>query len=215
MKGIEPLNTKQKRIIAFGCIFVIIATVVTLTVSAVYNNTSENETAVETETQKDTDVRPAEPVNQTETIEETQEVVQEETPDVEYVQYYTDADAIDIAKVLYKECRGVPSVTEQACVAWTILNRVDNQQSSIHDVVRSPRQFAFSSSTKVDSTLLELAYDVLERWNAEKNGEVEVGRVLPKEYIYFNGRNGHNWFRDKFSGSYNTWDYSLPSPYES
>ena len=131
-----------------------------------------------------------------------------------YIQYYTEQDAIDIAKVLYHECRGVPSVTEQACVAWTVLNRVDLYNSTVYAVVRAPHQFAFYESAPVHDDLLDLAYDVLDRWSHEKNGEINVGRVLPKEYIYFEGRNGHNHFRDNYSGSYNLWDYSLESPYK-
>lgn len=130
-------------------------------------------------------------------------------------EYYTDNDAVDIAKVLYRECRGVPSVTEQACVAWTILNRVDNNNASIHDVVSSPHQFAFSENTPVDETLLNLAYDVLERWNSEKNGETNVGRVLPESYLWFEGHSGHNYFRNRYDGDFTVWSYSLESPYES
>lgn len=129
--------------------------------------------------------------------------------------YYTDSDAIDIAKVLYRECRGVPSVTEQACVVWTILNRVDNNNASIHDVVSSPHQFAFTENTPVDETLLNLAYDVLERWNSEKNGETNVGRVLPESYLWFEGHSGHNYFRNQYDGDFTVWSYSLESPYES
>lgn len=129
--------------------------------------------------------------------------------------YYTDSDAVDIAKVLYRECRGVPSVTEQACVAWTILNRVDNNNASIHDVVSSPHQFAFTENTPVDETLLNLAYDVLERWNSEKNGETNIGRVLPESYLWFEGHSGHNYFRNRYDGDYTVWSYSLESPYES
>ena len=132
-----------------------------------------------------------------------------------YIQYYTEQDAIDIAKVLYRECRGVPSVTEQACVAWTVLNRVDCDNSTIYSVIRAPNQFAFNESTKVDETLLELAYDVLGRWNREKNGDTDVGRALPIEYRYFEGYDGHNHFRDQYDGSYSIWDYSMSSPYES
>lgn len=131
------------------------------------------------------------------------------------IQYYTEQDVIDIAKVLYHECRGVPSKTEQACVAWTILNRVDYHSSTVHSVVRSPNQFAFYENAPVWDELLDLADDVLYRWSREKAGEKNVGRVLPREYIYFEGRNGHNYFRDSYSGSYNIWDYSLESPYES
>lgn len=129
--------------------------------------------------------------------------------------YYTEQDAIDIAKVLYRECRGVPSKTEQACVAWTILNRVDKNNSSIRSVITAPNQYAFSDNTKLDRELLELAYDVLSRWSDEKDGIADVGRVLPCDYLYFEGRNGRNHFRNRYNGNYDIWDYSLPSPYES
>lgn len=74
--------------------------------------------------------------------------------------------------------------------------------------------FGINESTTVDDSLLDLASDVLWRWNSEKNGEAEVGRVLPKEYTYFAGRGGHNYFRNGFDGEYSIWDYSLESPYE-
>lgn len=128
---------------------------------------------------------------------------------------YTDSDAIDIAKVLYGECRGVLSTTERACVVWTILNRVDSNNATIHDVVSSPQQFAFAENTPVDETLLSLAYDVLERWNDEKNGEINVGRVLPASFCWFEGRDNRNYFRNQYNGDYIVWDYSLESPYES
>lgn len=145
---------------------------------------------------------------------EPNDTAEELEPEDSYVQYYTEQDAIDIAKVLYHECRGVPSKTEQACVAWTVLNRVDKHDSTVYSIVRAPYQFAFYENAPVWNELLDLAYDVLERWNREKNGETDVGRVLPKEYTFFSGRNGHNYFRDSYKGEYNIWDYSLNSPYQ-
>lgn len=101
----------------------------------------------------------------------SQEEVVTETADEPYITiYYTEQDVIDIAKVLYNECRGVSNKTEQACVAWTVLNRADNQGISIAEVIRAENQFAFSENTIVDDTLLDLASDVLWRWNMEKNG---------------------------------------------
>lgn len=131
-------------------------------------------------------------------------------PDV----YYTEQDAIDIAKVLYRECGGVPSKTEQACVAWTILNSVDHNNSTIYSDIRVPNRYVFVENTPVRPDLLELSYDVLERWSREKRGETDVGRVLPKDYLYFVGDGKHNYFRNKFRGDYQVWDYSLESPYE-
>ena len=48
----------------------------------------------------------------------SQEEIVTETADEPYITiYYTEQDIIDIAKVLYNECRGVNSKTEQACPA--------------------------------------------------------------------------------------------------
>lgn len=135
-------------------------------------------------------------------------------PVQEYITYFTEDDVVDLAKVLVRECGGVPSKTEQACVAWCVLNRVDKYESSIYDVLREPNQFAFSESAEVREDLYELAKDILQRWNDEKNGIADSGRVLPQEYIYFHGDGVHNYFRNAFSGNYDTWDYSLESPYE-
>lgn len=135
-------------------------------------------------------------------------------PAQEYITYFTEDDAVDLAKVLVKECGGVPSKTEQACVAWCVLNRVDKYESSIYDVLREPNQFSFSESAEVREDLYELAKDILQRWNDEKNGIADSGRVLPQEYIYFHGDGVHNYFRNAFSGNYDIWDYSIESPYE-
>ena len=58
-----------------------------------------------------------------------------------------------------------------------------------------------------------LAVDVLERWQAERDGQADVGRVLPPEYQYFEGRGGRNWFSAKWK-SQEYWDWGLDSPYE-
>lgn len=124
-----------------------------------------------------------------------------------------------IAKTIYGEARGIESVTEQACVAWTILNRVDAGYGNIVTVITTPNQFAYSQDAlTVDDygrDLVELALDVISRWEREHAGEKNVGRVLPKKYLWFGGENGHNWFRDDYRKYNHIWNYSLPSPYES
>lgn len=135
------------------------------------------------------------------------------TPTPELKQYFTDNDVNLIAKVLYTECRGLPTL-EQACVAWVVLNRVDNGRygSSISAVVTAPSQFAYYSGTPVTQTQYNIALDVLTRWNLEKNGQSDVGRVLPSNYLYFHGDGRHNYFKTSVNSGY-YWDYSLSSPY--
>lgn len=129
--------------------------------------------------------------------------------------YYTKDDIVMLAKLLYQECGGVPSDTEKACVAWTVLNRVDEYGESISDVVTAPNQFAYYADRPIEDALYQLAEDVLTRWNDEKNGEDHVGRVLPHDYLWFSGDGAHNHFRNAYKGQFSIWDYSLETPYES
>ena len=121
-----------------------------------------------------------------------------------------------IAKTLYGEARGC-STTEQAAVAWCILNRVDDSSGlwpdDIIGVVTQENQFiGYSPEHPVMPELYDLAMDVLERWQKEQNGETNVGRVLPKEYCYFQGDGKHNYSRQEFEGG-QTWDWSVETPY--
>jgi hypothetical protein len=132
----------------------------------------------------------------------------------EYATYYTEEDVAMLAKLLYGECRGVDSETEQACVAWVVLNRVDDDEKPINDIITSPYQFAYNSSAPILEDLYILSEDVLMRWSMEKQGVADVGRVLPADYTYFAGDGEHNYFRNAYIGG-TKWDYSMESPYES
>lgn len=157
-----------------------------------------------------------------ETIEETTEELLKETEETstEEKVYYSEDEysAVILAKTMYGEARGVYSVTEQACIAWTILNRVDYYGGSVYEVATSPNQFAYSYSfATIDDygrDLVALSRDILGRWEAEKQGVENVGRVLPSDYMWYAGDGYHNYFRNSYEGGPD-WDYSLPSPYES
>lgn len=137
------------------------------------------------------------------------------TPTLEPI-YYTEDEVTIVAKVLYDECRGVASDTEKACIVWTICNRVDAGYGvTITDVVVAHGQFAYRRSAPVWEELYELAHDVLRRWNDERNGKADVGRVLPSDYLWYSGWGGHNHFRNDYNAAYGYWDYSLTSPYSS
>lgn len=129
--------------------------------------------------------------------------------------HYNVLDVEVMAKILYREARGISSKTEQACVGWVICNRVDaGYASTPTEVMTAPNQFAYIENTPIVPELYALAGDVLDRWSREKNGETDVGRVLPKEYLWFSGDGQKNHFRNQYSGG-TRWDYSLLSPYES
>ncbi len=134
----------------------------------------------------------------------------------EEIQPYTEADVYMLSRLIYTEARGVSSRTEQAAVVWCVVNRLDNPKRGYADisaVVTAPHQFAYRTEAPVIAKFRELAVDVLERWQAEKQGQTEVGRVLPAEYEYFEGDGRRNYFSISWQ-SEEYWDWSLPSPYE-
>ena len=137
-------------------------------------------------------------------------------PAVEPAKLYTEADVEMLARLIYTEARGVRSKTEQAAVVWVVLNRLDNPnrlQKTIAEVVCAPYQFDYRPWVPVTDEFKALAADVLERWQAEKSGVEDVGRVLPAEYQYFEGWGGRNWFSAKWK-SQEYWGWGLASPYE-
>lgn len=128
---------------------------------------------------------------------------------------YSAADVDMLARLIYTEARGVESRTEQAAVVWCVLNRLDNPnrlQKTIAEVITAPYQFDYRPWVPLETEFQELAVDVLERWQAEKRGKSDVGRVLPAEYQYFNGYGGRNYFREEWKSA-DYWDWSLSSPY--
>lgn len=119
-----------------------------------------------------------------------------------------------VARTIWGEAEGVASRDEQAAVAWCILNRVDAWGKTIEEVVTAPSQFHgyYRVKGEVPENFRYLAADVMNRWNAEKKGSKDVGRVLPAGYLYFVGDGDRNHFTKEW-GTRNYWDWSLPSPY--
>ena len=136
-----------------------------------------------------------------------------------------DMEATMLAKTMYGEANvlrwygdkfGVSYQARQAAVAWVALNRVDagGFGEDLYEVLTSPNQFAYDPDAPVTDDLLELAWDVLYRWWAEKDGEMDVGRTIPPEYLYFDGDGKENYFRIEYQGTGDVWDWSLPDPYK-
>ena len=118
-----------------------------------------------------------------------------------------------IAKTIYGEARGC-STLEQSAVIWCILNRVDAGYGSIEHVITKPYQFTgYNEDNPVLDEYVGLAIDVLIRWQAEKHCIGDVGRTLPATYLWFYGDGKHNYFRDKYDGDYNVWNWDCLNPY--
>lgn len=155
------------------------------------------------------------------TVEEKEAVVKVEAVDSDKL--YTEDDVIAAAKMVWGEAGAVPDIKngntvvstkcQQAATIWTALNRYDmGGFNSIKAVIANPGAYhAYFESNPATDELVELARDVLDRWNREKNGETDVGRVLPADYIYFHGDGTHNYFRNEFEGGTRwAWDYGDP-----
>lgn len=139
--------------------------------------------------------------------------------EAQWPRLYSDADAIALAKLTWGEARGVPVLeingqsvstrAQQAAVMWTVLNRFDEgYEDSIIGVITAKGQFhGYSAEHPIEEDLLELAYDVLDRWSAEKHGET-VERELPSGYLWFHGDGTWNHFRDAYKNG-NKWDWSI------
>ena len=128
---------------------------------------------------------------------------------------YSESDVELIARTVWREARGIPSMAEKAAVVWCILNRVDDDrwEDSIVEVVTAPHQFAYDAKAPVTEELRWLAEDVLERWKREKEGKSEVGRVLPPEYVFFDGDGSHNRFHKEYEHTGEYWEFEAESPY--
>ena len=156
-------------------------------------------------------------INALENPTEQEEKEQELEIDIPNIEKKYKDEIPYIARTVWGEARGC-SETEQAAVIWCILNRVDSSirymPDNIIDVVTQKHQFlGYVKTFPVTEKIRELVIDVLTRWEMEKAGVENVGRVLPPEYMWFYGDGRHNHFRDSYRGG-NRWDWSLDSPYE-
>ena len=155
-----------------------------------------------------------------------EEEKEKEAKYAEWHELYTKEDVIAAAKLLWGEARGVPDLVigdrvissecQQAAVLWTVLNRYDaGYGDSVTAVITAPGQYhGYSESNPVDSDLLDLTIDVLNRWTHEKWDGDSIGRVLPEDYMWFHGDGTYNYFRNEFeSDSYWTWELFDPYTY--
>lgn len=128
----------------------------------------------------------------------------------------TVAELQTLAKIVYQEARGIPQKSHQAAIIWCILNRLDNGYwgDDIITVATYPNAFAWVPDTPVEEEFMDLAIDVVTRWNWEKQGLQDVGRTLPATYLYFTGDGDFNYFTREWKGT-EYWDWSLPDPYNS
>lgn len=96
-----------------------------------------------------------------------------------------------LAKLLYGEANDeCVNDCERSMVIWCVLNRIDSGISwfgnTIEEIVTKPGQFTgYHEDAPITEQDLTLVNDVASRWAREKAGDQNVGRTLPKEYLFF------------------------------
>lgn len=127
----------------------------------------------------------------------------------------TEDEEIMLAQTLYGEdrnCGDADDTMRQAAVIWSIFNRCDAWGQSVDEVVTHDQYHGWYRDQRHPEWAHEIVRDVAIRWAREKMGETDVGRVLPKEYLFFSNGGAHEKFRTTYrNGQY--WDWSLPNPY--
>lgn len=138
---------------------------------------------------------------------------------------FTDEEVTILAQVMQSESQicywngtkyGVSYKARQAAVAWCALNRYDagTWGDTLKEVLTRPKQFAYHQDVEPSEEMLTLAEDIIARWAIEKTGTENVGRTLPADYYYFEGDGRENHFRKTYEKTGQTWDWTLPDPYQ-
>ncbi|MBR3252653.1 hypothetical protein IKF84_01095 [Candidatus Saccharibacteria bacterium] len=129
----------------------------------------------------------------------------------------TENQAVILAKIIYLYSHGVPSVTSQACVGWTVMNSIDASGGGV-DIGTIAPNFHYDASLPTTDDfgrdLLPLARDVIFRWKAGRAGVTNNGRVLPGGYYYATSTGSAVTFTTAPGGG-TTWNYSYTTPYGS
>lgn len=156
---------------------------VTTTVASITTTTSSTTTTTttsEVETMTTTEVAVAE----TEASEE----------ECRKITRVSDEELVMLAKTLSQE-GGCCSYTQQCCVIWTVLNRVDSCEwpNTVYENLVKPDQFAYKPSKDYTEAHYQVVLDVVSAW--ENGGD----RLLGPDYQYFYGDDWRNHFYGKNS----------------
>lgn len=139
-----------------------------------------------------------------------------EAPEVErtgLVTYQTFGEALERAnaavpdelaelagRAVWGEAGGIQDYAQRAAVIWCACNRADAWDMDIGDVLTVDQFHGLAIRGEVPPQHVELARDVLARWTLESEGWVDVGRVLPSRFLYFEGNGVINLFSTEYGG---------------
>lgn len=129
------------------------------------------------------------------------------------VTYETFGEALERAKAavpdelaelagqaIWGEAGGIQDYAQRAAVVWCACNRADAWDMDIGEVLTVDQFHGLAIRGEVPAEHVELARDVLARWTLEAEGWVDVGRVLPSRFLYFEGNGIVNLFSTEYGG---------------
>lgn len=103
-------------------------------------------------------------------------------------------------RAIWGEAGGIQDYAQRAAVVWCACNRADAWDMDIGDVLNVEAFHGLAIRGTVPEQHVELARDVLARWTMEAEGWVDVGRVLPSRFLYFEGNGIVNLFSTEYGG---------------
>lgn len=103
-------------------------------------------------------------------------------------------------RAIWGEAGGIPDEAQRAAVVWCACNRADAWDMEIGEVLTVDQFHGLAIKGKVPEQHVELARDVLARWTLKAEGWQDVGRVLPSQYLYFEGDGRVNHFSTEYGG---------------
>ena len=103
-------------------------------------------------------------------------------------------------RAVWGEAGGIQDYAQRAAVVWCACNRADAWDMDIGDVLNVEAFHGLAIRGTVPEQHVELARDVLARWTLEAEGWVDVDRVLPERFLYFEGNGIVNLFSTEYGG---------------
>lgn len=104
-----------------------------------------------------------------------------------------------VGRAIWGEAGGLTR-EERAAVVWCACNRADAWGQTLEEVLVPSQFHGLAIAGDVPEEHLDVARDVLARWSLEHDGWVDVGRVLPSQYLFFEGDGQHNYFSTEYGG---------------
>lgn len=126
-----------------------------------------------------------------ETFEEALERVKSNIPD-ELAEW--------AGRAIWGEAGGIQDEAQRAAVVWCACNRADAWDMEIGNVLTVDQFHGLAIKGAVPPQHVELARDVLARWTLEAEGWMDVGRILPERFLYFEGDGRINHYSTEYGG---------------